>query len=87
MSNSQLPLFSADEISNAIEKALNEGNTNSPTYTWEQDEYYRAPPKQKARPVCVECYRDLSVTLDAYYGRDSRGSTHCEPCRRKLKIP
>ena len=42
------------------------------------------PAKEYAR--CLGCNAELSTTLDAYYGRDSRGKDHCSPCRTKRGI-
>lgn len=52
---------------------------------------FEKPPKPvkpvKLRPRCRACDCELSEAMDAYYGRDPRGKLHCEPCRRKQRIP
>ncbi len=35
--------------------------------------------------TCVGCARELSVTLDAYYGRNVEMARYCQPCRTKLE--
>lgn len=33
---------------------------------------------------CINCGKELSETLDAYYGRDWYLKRMCDPCRRKV---
>lgn len=42
-------------------------------------------PKPKNAP-CLLCGRELSSTLDTYYGQNPNGSKFCSPCRYKRKI-
>lgn len=35
---------------------------------------------------CHGCGNKIVAALDAYYGKDARGSKHCTPCRRKMRI-
>lgn len=34
-------------------------------------------------PTCFGCNRELSATLDAYYGHDNYRGRFCAPCRDK----
>lgn len=35
-----------------------------------------------ARPKCIRCSKELSSTLDAYYGKDPMEARRCAKCRR-----
>jgi hypothetical protein len=39
----------------------------------------------KALPRCVNCARELTPTLDAYYGTDPEAAKRCAPCRRHYR--
>lgn len=43
-------------------------------------------PVPKVYPRCQACSTEMSPELDAYYGKDPRGSKNCDPCRRRLGI-
>ena len=44
------------------------------------------PPRPREKPICITCERVLSGHLDAYWGKDPRGSVTCAPCRECLGI-
>ena len=38
------------------------------------------------KKTCLECDRELSAYLDAYYGKDAYAKEFCASCRSKLDI-
>lgn len=40
------------------------------------------PVMMKLRPLCTECCKEMSETLDIYYGRDPFEAKKCKDCRK-----
>lgn len=37
---------------------------------------------EPVKPTCIRCSKELSATLDAYYGRDEWEARKCSGCRK-----
>lgn len=42
---------------------------------------WTAPVSESTQNLCLDCGRELSKTLDAYYGKDPNDAKRCVKCR------
>lgn len=67
-----------------------DGQIWTPVQEDPQPDWTPGKPKQKEpkpeRPTCRICDRELSATLDAYYGKDAMAASLCSKCRRVANV-